>query len=101
MTVANNKNILIEQLKEHFDLQADPFSSLPAVFYGGAQRKHNLETLRHLVTFGDMVLLLTGEKGAGKTVLLRQFENEHGSEFNSCIIDAALTSSEENKTNNN
>ena len=88
MVTANNNNVLIEQLKEHFELQSDPFASLTNVFYEGAQRKHAIETLRHLATFGDMVLLLTGDKGAGKTTLIRQFIRLDIEELNVFYVDA-------------
>jgi len=86
MTVTNN-HVLVGQLKEYFGLNADPFSVLSPVFFGGAQRQHNLETLRHLATFGDMVLLLTGEKGAGKTSLIQYFERNHEDGLKSLTFD--------------
>jgi len=86
MTDTNN-HVLVGQLKEYFELNADPFSAFSPVFFGGAQRQHNLETLRHLATFGDMVLLLTGEKGAGKTTLIRHFERNHEEGLKSIVFD--------------
>ena len=58
--MSDQESLLTEQLKQHFDLHIDPFSPLNKVFYEGGQRHHNLETLRHMSIFGDMVLLLTG-----------------------------------------
>jgi len=69
----NNKRTLTEQLKSHFNLRDDPFSSDNKCFFEGGQRKHNIETLRHLAIFGDMILLLTGDVGAGKTSLINHF----------------------------
>ncbi|MFT7371972.1 MAG: DamX protein [Oleiphilaceae bacterium] len=79
----SNKAInLTEQLVTHFDLNGDPFSVESACFFEDAQRKHNVETLRHLAIFGDMVLLLTGEIGAGKTSLIDRFVKIQDSELN-------------------
>jgi len=93
MSVINNNNVLIDQLKVHFGLNSDPFSPLAPVFYEGAQRQHNLETLRHLSTFGDMVLLLTGDKGSGKSAIISGFERSHESEINVFVLDIALIDS--------
>ena len=57
MAQDKSNNALMQQLKKHFDLQIDPFSEGSQFFFEGAQRQHNLETLRHLASFGDMVLL--------------------------------------------
>ena len=51
---------------------ADPFAESPGFFFTGAQRQHQLDTLGHLVAFGDMVLAVTGESGAGKSRLLAE-----------------------------
>ena len=51
---------------------ADPFAENPSFFFTGAQRQHQLDTLGHLVAFGDMVLLVTGEPGSGKSRLLAE-----------------------------
>lgn len=51
---------------------ADPFAESPGFFFTGAQRQHQLDTLGHLVAFGDMVLVVTGEPGAGKSRLLAE-----------------------------
>jgi len=98
MTDTNN-HVLVGQLKEYFELTADPFSAFSPVFFGGAQRQHNLETLRHLATFGDMVLLLTGEKGAGKTSLIRHFERNHEEGLKSIVFDIGQSVSGKNAAN--
>ena len=79
---SGNKRTLTEQLKSHFNLRGNPFSSKNTCFFDGAQRKHNLETIRHLAIFGDMVLLLTGELGAGKTSLIECFAQGQDDELN-------------------
>jgi len=88
MATANNNKVLIEQLKSHFGLSGDPFASLTNVFYEGAQRKHCLETLRHLATFGDMVLLLTGDPGSGKSTLIREFQRAQIDALRVFVVDA-------------
>ena len=80
-----NKRTLTEQLKSHFNLRGNPFSSKNACFFDGAQRKHNLETIRHMAIFGDMVLLLTGELGSGKTSLIECFVQSQDDELNILI----------------
>ena len=60
----------LEQFKEKLGLNADPFSARQAVFYEGAQRKHNLEVIRHMAGFGDLVMALIGERGTGKSYLI-------------------------------
>lgn len=90
MSQEQHANTLMHQLKKHFELVAEPFSAQAAFFFEGAQRIHNLETLKHLATFGDLVLFLTGEKGAGKTHLLRQFEVDAVNELRTVFIDCNL-----------
>ena len=67
----------LEQLKSTFGLHEDPFSPRLDVFYEGGQRGHALEVLRHMSVFGDMVLALMGEQGAGKTHLIAEFSRQH------------------------
>lgn len=55
-----------------FGLKADPFSSQKDFFYTGARRQEQLQALEHLCYYGDLVVLLQGEKGAGKTTLVEQ-----------------------------
>ena len=50
-------------------------------FYAGAQRQHQLETIRHLACFGDLLLFLEAELGAGKSTLLRKVSAELRSEL--------------------
>lgn len=68
---------LLEQLCTHFDLAHEPFAPSSSFFFGGGQREHVLETLRHLAIFGDQVLFLTGGKGAGKTKIIGEFIRRH------------------------
>ena len=87
MMVEQNSNALMQQLKKHFNLVADPFLMESGFFFEGAQRQHNLETLRHLASFGDMVLFLTGDKGAGKTHLLHKLVDSSFEGLNVVYLD--------------
>lgn len=87
MAQDKSNNALMQQLKKHFDLQIDPFSEGSQFFFEGAQRQHNLETLRHLASFGDMVLFLIGDKGAGKTFLLKKLVSAAFKELNVVYLD--------------
>ncbi|KZY30147.1 hypothetical protein A3740_00745 [Oleiphilus sp. HI0068] len=99
MSVTKNNNVLSEQLISHFNLKENPFDERMLVFFEGAQRQHNLETLRHMSTFGDMVLLLTGEKGAGKTTLLNKFAKSSAGELSIYVTDAQeLANKEKSKS---
>lgn len=68
----DQKLSLNDQLRDKYQLKTEPFSDTAHLFFQGAQRQHNLETLRHLVSYGDMVLLLTGGAGSGKSTLLAE-----------------------------
>lgn len=77
---------LIQELVNRYGLNGNPFGPRADAFYEGAQRKHNLEVLRHMAIFGDMVLVLTGEHGAGKTALLQQFSKEFAQDVNVSLL---------------
>jgi len=81
-----NINALVAQLQQKLGLKKNPFAASLDVFYEGAQRQHNLETIRHLAIFGDMVLLLTGEKGAGKTQIIERFTKSHAQDVDLHIV---------------
>ena len=71
-TEHDQKLSLNDQLRDKYQLKTEPFGDATHLFFQGAQRQHNLETLRHLVSFGDMVLLLTGGSGSGKSTLIAE-----------------------------
>ena len=62
---------LFPRLQSRYGLRSDP-TAMETPFFPDAQRQHALETLRHLSGFGDLALLLTGAKGAGKTRILAE-----------------------------
>ncbi len=68
---------LFPRLQERYGLSSDPLAQ-EVPFYPGAQRQHALETLRHLCGFGDLALVLTGARGAGKTRLLGELVRSEG-----------------------
>ena len=58
---------------KHFGLQEAPFRLTPdtACFFTGADRGPTLQALVYAVTEGDGIIRITGEVGAGKTMLCR------------------------------
>ncbi|GAA5179183.1 hypothetical protein GCM10025771_20590 [Niveibacterium umoris] len=58
---------------EHFGLNAPPFriTADPDYFYDGAERGATLDALLFALRFEEGVIKVTGEVGAGKTMLLR------------------------------
>lgn len=85
---AQQLDALNDQLRQELGLDINPFLPTLSCFYDGAQRQHNIETLRHLSIFGDMLLLLTGASGAGKTCLLEEFSRRHSDEVNILMLSA-------------
>uniref|UniRef100_UPI0030DBCF11 ATP-binding protein n=1 Tax=uncultured Marinobacter sp. TaxID=187379 RepID=UPI0030DBCF11 len=69
---------LFPRLQQRFGLREDPLA-MESPFFPDAQRQHALETLRHLCGFGDMVLVLTGGHGFGKTRLLGELVRSESS----------------------
>ncbi|WP_242634424.1 AAA family ATPase [Marinobacter salicampi] len=85
---------LFSRLQTHYGLRADPLD-MDSPFFPDAQRQHALETLRHLCGFGDMVLLLTGPKGTGKTRILAELIRGESSRLSfHRLPSAALTSTQ-------
>ncbi|UZE95633.1 AAA family ATPase [Alkalimarinus alittae] len=72
VTESDHKLSLNDQLRDKYQLKTEPFGEATSLFFQGAQRQHNLETLRHLVSYGDMVLVLTGASGSGKSTLISE-----------------------------
>lgn len=83
---------LFPRLQQRYGLREDPLA-MDSPFYPDAQRQHALESLRHLCGFGDMALLLTGAKGAGKTRILAELVRSESARLDFHPLDAeALTS---------
>ncbi|MGI9306803.1 MAG: AAA family ATPase [Gammaproteobacteria bacterium] len=58
---------------KHFGLREAPFKITPTTefFYGGGRRGEILHALRYAVEVGEGIMMITGEVGSGKTMLLR------------------------------
>ena len=58
---------------DHFGLREAPFKITPHTefFFGGANRGETLEALIYAITSGEGIVKVTGEVGAGKTMLCR------------------------------
>ncbi len=87
MSQTQSNNALMQQLRNYFSLSSDPFSEESGFFFEGAQRKHNVETLCHMASFADMVLFLTGDKGSGKTKLLKKLQTSEIDGLNVIYLD--------------
>jgi len=72
-----------------YGLAREPFGdeTPPSFFYPGATREQRLNLLLHLVPLGE-ILLITGEDGAGKSVLLEQFIARGKESWRICRLDA-------------
>ncbi|ERS87517.1 hypothetical protein Q667_15405, partial [Marinobacter sp. C1S70] len=83
---------LFPRLQQRYSLRDNPLE-METPFYPDAMRQHALETLRHLCGFGDMVLVLTGAPGSGKTRVLAELVRSESSRLDFHRIPAsALTS---------
>ncbi len=73
-----------------FDLKQPPFS--PALderfFYLDAERAQRVNLLQHLVDTEDLLLVITGERGSGKTSLLQHFLRHAEEGWRICQVDA-------------
>ena len=65
-------------------------SEFDAFFYSGAQRQHQLETIRHLATYGDLILTITADVGAGKSALLSEAAAQLDEELHVVFVAASL-----------
>jgi len=71
-------------------LMRDPFPDAidDALFFADAPRTQHLDLLHHLTQHSELLLLVTGERGAGKTSLLRQFVAQANESWRICVVDA-------------
>lgn len=58
---------------QHFGLKEAPFKITPTTefFYGGGRRGEILHALQYAIDVGEGIMMVTGEVGSGKTMLLR------------------------------
>lgn len=63
--------------QSHFGLRESPFhiTPNPAFFYSGNERGDILEAMLYAVSHGEGIIKVTGEVGAGKTMLCRMLES--------------------------
>jgi len=71
-------------------LMSDPFPGAidDRLFYADAPRAQHLDLLHHLTQHSELLLVVTGERGAGKTSLLRQFVAQANESWRICVVDA-------------
>ncbi len=81
---------LFRQLQQVYDLRVDPFSSGLPFFYRGAEREEAVDKLVHALRFGDLIPLLTGERGVGKTSLLAEVIKSVKDEFKVVILKSSM-----------
>lgn len=88
--VERNIPVLDTPCLSRLGLALDPFptASDERLFYADAPRAQHLDLLRHLTQHSELLLVVTGERGAGKTSLLRQFVAQADESWRICVVDA-------------
>ncbi len=63
---------------KHFGMREAPFKITPTTefFYGGGRRGEILYALQYAIEVGEGIMMVTGEVGSGKTMLLRTLEQK-------------------------
>lgn len=75
---------------EHYQFRFDPFSGKGNAFqFFKARRRGVLEQLAHFARYGDFLLLVTGPRESGKTVLRHALAASTGESARSVVISAA------------
>lgn len=74
----------------YFDLQQAPFTPVvdDAFFFADPAISQRLDMLRHLIQYSDLLLVVTGDQGSGKTSLLQQFLVSAQEQMQVCKVDA-------------
>ncbi len=91
---AGRKSFDSVQLRALFNLNDDPFRAQGAFFPGGG-RQALLDDLRHQVHFSERLLVLTGERGTGKTRLVRELIRLEKDALHVLTVDGARTNQRE------
>ncbi len=66
---------------------ANPDEAQPLFFYDEPQRAQCLNFLLHLAPYSNDLLLVCGEKGSGKTTLIKQFLSKASAAWEVCIVE--------------
>lgn len=66
---------------------ANPDEAQPLFFYNEPQRAQCLNFLLHLAPYSNDLLLVCGEKGSGKTTLIKQFLSKASAAWEVCIVE--------------
>ena len=71
-------------------LSEAPFSTQhdDTFLYLDAERAQRLNMLNHLTQYSNLLLIVTGERGTGKTSLMRRFINDAEENWNICEVNA-------------
>lgn len=80
---------------QRFELATDPFSEKGDYFYAGADRRNCLDQIVHYCRFSEQLVVLTAEKGSGKTALVDATLAQLHTVIDCCRIPAANISSSE------
>jgi septal ring-binding cell division protein DamX/type II secretory pathway predicted ATPase ExeA len=80
----------------YFQLEADPFSATESFYFESRSQSKTLDRLSHLCRFGDMIMLIVGKPGMGKTTLKRAICARLDAGVSISQVDATLMMSEEN-----
>ncbi len=72
-----------------YKLQAAPFSSEadPRYFYTDSERAEQLDMLQQFTEYGGGLVVLLGQEGVGKSMLLEKFLDRSGEDWRLCRID--------------
>lgn len=73
----------------HYGMHRPPFSTAPEadMYYSEPTRKQRLDILLHLAQYTNELLVVTGEKGMGKTMFLQQIINQASEHWKICHIE--------------
>jgi len=85
---------LFPRLQERYGLKADPLL-MERPFYGGCGRAQVLDTVRQLAAFGDLVLVMTGPRGSGKSRMLAEFLGAESRSLDCHVLKSTDLSSEQ------
>lgn len=88
-SISNTSSGLAPYLSK-LGLHTEPFSPdiQDEFFFLDPQRSQRLNMLYHLAQNSELLLVVTGEKGSGKTSLLQHFIDMGDDAWRSCVVDA-------------